>query len=199
MSKFYRIVKAVLTPIFLGLYRVKYVGEENLPSSGGYIMCCNHTSNTDVIFLSIGSDRQIHYMAKQELFKSKILGFVLSKLGAFMVKRGTGGTDALNKATEIVKRGDVMGIFPEGKRYFDGPPRNAKSGISVVVANTNATVVPVSIYHEGKIKLFDKVTVRYGKPVSSEEIGMKDDSRNELRRVSTLLMDKITEQWELGY
>lgn len=199
MTAFYKFIKVVGGSFYRIFYRIKFVGQENLPQDGGYVICSNHTSMTDVPFIVMGCDRQVIFMAKEELFKNKIAGWFFKNMGAFAVKRGVSGTKALDTATEVVKKGNVLGIFPEGTRHFEGPPQKAKSGISVIVANTNATVVPVSIYHEGKIKLFDKVTVRYGKPISAEEIGMKDASRNELRRLSALLMDKITEQWELGY
>lgn len=199
MSKFYRFIKIIGGFIFSTFYRIKYEGRENLPKSGGYVICSNHTSMTDIPFMAIGCDRQIHFMAKEELFKSKFLNWFFKKLGAFSVKRGTGGTEAIHNAISIIENGNVMGIFPEGKRSFEGAPQRAKSGISVIVASTNATVVPVSIYHKGKIKLFGKVTVRYGKPILPEEIGLKDCSRGELKRISNLIMEKITKQWELGY
>lgn len=199
MSGFYKFVKLIGGFIFRTFYKIKYVGTENLPKNSGYVICSNHTSMTDVPFIAIGCNRQIFFMAKQELFKGKFLNWFFKKLGAFPVERGTGGKEAIKEAISLIENGNVMGIFPEGKRNFEGAPKKAKSGISVIVASTNAMVVPVSVYHEGKIKLFGKVTVRYGKPILPEEIGLKDNSRSELKRISGLIMEKISEQWELGY
>lgn len=199
MNKLYRVLRAIVRPICLLIFRIKYIGLENLPDGGGYIICSNHTSMMDIPIIAIKVKPQVHYMAKEELFKNKISAWFFNQMGAFAVKRGSGGVAALKQAEELVKSGNVMGIFPEGTRNFEGAPKKAKSGISVVVANSNATVVPVSIYHEGKLKLFDKITVRFGEPISKEQLGMTDSSRTELRRVSTLLMDKITEQWEKGH
>lgn len=199
MNNLYRVLKAIVGFICKIIFRTKYYGLENLPKTGGYVLCCNHTSMMDIPLIAVKMDRQVCFMAKEELFKIKLFSSLFTRLGAFAVKRGTGGADALKHAENLVKQGKVLGIFPEGTRNLEGRPKKAKAGIAVVVANANATVVPASIYHEGRIKLFSRVTVRYGKPISKEELGMKDASRGELRRVSTLLMDKITEQWEMGF
>ena len=145
--------------------------------------------------------QQIYFMAKQELFSSPLAAKFLTAMGAFPVQRGAeaGASNSLKTAENIVNSGKVMGIFPEGTRSPDGSPKKAKSGVALIAASTKAKVVPVSIYYEGKLKLFKKVPLRIGKPIEPEDLAMTDNGRSEIRRVATLIMDRITEQWQAGH
>jgi len=138
-------------------------------------------------------------MGKEELFHNKILGSFFKAMGAFSVKRGSGGAEAIDTAVNIIKEKKIMGIFPEGTRSKDGIPMRAKSGVAVIVSKTGAPVVPVSIYREGKLHLFCKVTIRYGEPIFSEELTMQNDSRTELKRVAELIMGRIVKLWEMKF
>jgi len=138
-------------------------------------------------------------MGKEELFHNKILGGFFKAMGAFSVRRGSGGTEAIDTAVNIIKQNKIMGIFPEGTRSKDGIPKKAKSGVAVIVSKTGSKVVPVSIYREGKLHLFCKVTIRYGEVISSEELAMQSDSRTELKRVAELIMGRIVRLWEMKY
>ncbi|MDO4743205.1 MAG: lysophospholipid acyltransferase family protein [bacterium] len=199
MTKFYRVVRAAVKPLVALLFRVKYFGVENFPDDGGIVLCCNHTSLTDVAFLAVSCKRQIFFMAKEELFKNKVLRWFFTKMGAFAVMRGKGDTGALDYAEQIVLNGGVMGIFPEGRRVLNSRPTKAKTGAAVIVSRAQVPVVPVSIYHEGGIKLFKKVTVRYGKPIMPENLAFSDQSRAEIRRVSDMIMGEIIKLWELKH
>ena len=140
-------------------------------------------------------------MAKEELFKKPFPRWFVTNMGAFPVTRGSsiGSATALKTAEDIVSGGGVMGIFPEGTRSKDGKPKKAKSGVAVIASATNAPVLPVSIYYEGKLKLFKKITLRIGKPITHDELKIQSNDRSQLRRVSSLIMDNIVKQWGLGH
>ena len=199
MSAIYRVIRTLAWPLVRILFRLKCVGVENVPKDKGVILCCNHTSMTDIAFLVVTCRRQIYFMGKEELFRNKLLGGFFKAMGGFSVKRGSGGAEAIDTGVNIIKENKVMGIFPEGTRSKDGLPMRAKSGVAVIVSKTGAPVVPVSIYREGKLRLFCKATIRYGEPISSEELAMVGDSRNELKRIAELIMCRIVKQWELKY
>ena len=165
------------------------------------MLCSNHTSMMDVVFLISSCRRQVHFMAKAELFRIPVLKHAFRLMGAFPVERGTGGTEALQYAQKLVQEGKVMGIFPEGTRSKTGTPGKAKSGVAVVVAKTGAPMVPVSIYRKaGKMRLWSKVTVRYGQPVPAEQFALDDAAdRTRLRAVSQAIMAQIVAQWEMGF
>lgn len=201
MGKLYAFIKCVGGAIMRLIFRQNIIGKENIPSDGGFILCCNHTHFMDVAFLVAAFKQQIYFMAKQELFGSPLAAKFLTAMGAFPVQRGAGASasNSVKTAEDIVNSGKVMGIFPEGTRSPDGSPKKAKSGVALIAASTKAKVVPVSIYYEGKLKLFKKVTVRIGKAIEPEDLAMVDSGRSEIRRVATLIMDRITEQWQAGH
>ncbi len=198
-KRFYKTIRAIGKVLMKMLFRTKVVGAENIPESSGYILCCNHTHFIDVAFLIVNIPHIVCFMAKEELFHNKLAKWFLTKMGAFPVVRASGtAATAIKRAEDIVLGGDVTGIFPEGTRSKDGKPKKAKSGVAIIASQTSSPVLPVSIYYSGKLKLFKKVTLRIGKLIPKEQLTLKSNDRAELRRVSTMIMDTITAQWEEG-
>lgn len=184
----------LLSPAVRFLMRVKRIGRENIPPVGEKIvLCCNHISNWDpVVLITAQPKRHIHFMAKSELFKNRLFTWFLGKqLGAFAVRRGTGDTDALATAKQLVEDGKIMGIFPEGTRSKDGKLLRAKSGASLIVAQTGATVLPVAIVtkHQ-RARMFRRTLVVYGKPLSPAELHL-DGEKPDIRFASRRLMEVI--------
>lgn len=202
MSRYYAFVRAVGGFFVRLLYPFNVVGKENIPDGdGGYIVCCNHTSVLDIAFLVVTFNRQIHFMAKQEIFKNKLIGRFMRNMGTFPVSRGsaTGAVGAVKAAIDVIKSGRIFGIFPEGTRNHDGRPKAAKSGVALIAASTGAAALPVSVYYQGKMHPFKKVTLRIGKLIPAEDLKIEGRNRSELKRVSELIMSRITEQWEAGH
>jgi len=201
MTTFYKVARLVLGNIVKLGFRRNNIGLENVPEKGGFILCCNHTHFMDVAFLVIAvKNHQINFMAKQELFKNKLCGWFFKKMGAFPIVRGSASAgEGINKAEGILREGSVLGIFPEGTRNREGKPKKAKSGVALIANETGAPILPVSIYYEGKLSLFKKITLRFGEVIQPEELKMEENSRAELRRISDLVMDRITTLWEAGH
>ncbi len=177
-------------------YKVKYVGRENIPAEGGFILASNHITAFDPVILGSGKGRTVHFMAKEELFRKRFIGWFLTRLNAFPVNRGGSDKTAVNYAIRIVKEGGILGIFPEGTRSETGAPMAPKAGIALIAKAAKADVLPVSIYSEDNTKL----TVRFGKIIPYEELGITDSGRSsELKDASRLIMGKITELWEEGH
>ena len=200
MKPFYRIAKTAVYPFFRWLQPVKVIGAENIPDGEGYILCANHTSMTDPFFMVTIFKQQIYFMAKIELFKNPVLRAVLNWAGAFAVDRGKADMSAINHAEGLVNGGQILGIFPEGTRYKEGPPRKAKSGIAYVAIHTKADILPVSIYREGRYSWFKKTTVRIGKLIKYDEIIDKDLSdRGNLKNIVEIVTYSLTELWEMKH
>ncbi len=201
MTLFYRIMRAIVSFFTHIFFRIKKYGVHNIPKEGAVILCCNHTSISDILFMGILCPRQIYFMGKDELFKNKILGFLFRKLGAFSVNRRTGDKGAINRAEEILLEGKILGIFPEGTRYDDGcAPRKAKPGTAMLALATKAPILPCAVYRQtGKVKLFQKATFRFGAPIYYDEYAGEDTGKTAIRRVSELITDKITELWEMKH
>lgn len=99
----------------------------------------------DVIFVSTSMRRQIYYMAKAELFNNRFVGWLIRKLGGFPVHRGKQDITAIKTSLQVLKRGDVLGIFPEGKRVKQGENVRAKTGVALFAYKTRCPVVPVGL------------------------------------------------------
>ncbi len=185
-----------LGPVVRVFMRVKVVGQENLPPEGEkLVLCCNHISNWDpVVLVAAQPKRHIHFMAKAELFKNPVFAWLLGKqFGAFAVHRGTGDTDALEVAKQLVKDGKIMGIFPEGTRSKDGKLLRAKSGTALIVAQTGATVLPVAmVARNQRVRPLRRTLVIYGKPLSPAELHL-DGEKPDIRYASRYLMQVIGE------
>jgi 1-acyl-sn-glycerol-3-phosphate acyltransferase len=140
------IVRSILTPFFLTYLRMKRMGREHIPSSGPVILAANHRSFFDPFVIGTMTRRPVYYVAKKELFTySRILSWVLNALGAFPVDRGHGDQDTIETAIQILKRGDIVLMFPEGTRTRPGSLGKPKRGVGRLALETGAPVVPIAI------------------------------------------------------
>ena len=178
-------------------FKFRAEGVENLPQTGGYILCSNHRSYLDPIFLGVKVKRQLAFMAKEELFRVKVLGPIIKKLGAFPIARGKGDTGAVEFAIDTVKSGKALMLFPEGTRSKDGKLLKLKSGVIVIASQSQGLIVPSAIVFEGKLRFRRKVTVRYGKPISCDELELNGVDRQSLKVAREKLTARISELLEV--
>ncbi len=196
-KKFYNLIAFLLKPIVKIFFPYEVIGLENAESlKGGYMLCSNHLSNIDPIFFIVSHPKPVCFMAKSELFKNKISRWFFSALGAFSVKRGQGDQQALCDAQEILKNGDVMGIFIEGTRSKTGEFLRPKSGVAVLAATSGSTILPVCITGsatDNKVHMFKKTLIKYNEPIMPEQLNMSDVTRSNIKSATNLVMDKIKE------
>ncbi|NLC67899.1 MAG: 1-acyl-sn-glycerol-3-phosphate acyltransferase [Clostridiaceae bacterium] len=186
-----RLVRRLCTIFFKLFYRVEIVGISNVPQKGGVILCSNHPTLMDMFFIAYKIKRLVHYMAKEELFRNPVLAYILSKLGAFPVKRGKADIESIKTAIRMVKEGHIVGILPEGTRTGVGNKKKVKPkpGVALIATKVNAPIVPVAI--SGNFKLFSKIKIVYGKPIYLDVDEEKKYSMDELKTISQKIMDKI--------
>ena len=187
---FGKILIFVLRPILFLFHPYRMEGKERLTGvTGPVILCSNHLSNWDPVLLLLAQPRLIRFMAKEELFRFKPLGWALKRcFGAFPVARGKGDTGALETAEKLVKNGEVLGIFPEGTRSKSGGLQRFKSGTALIAFRTGATVVPCGI--DRRSRLFHRVTLRVGEPLTSAEMHL-DGETPELRYATRLMRERV--------
>lgn len=173
----YTFAKNLVAIILYPLYRIKVIGKDNIPASGPVIICSNHISNFDPPVVGITSSRDIHFMAKGELFEKPILGKLLPGIKAFPVKRGLADRNALRKGLEILKQGETLGLFPEGTRSKTGEIGKPLAGVGFFALRSEASIVPCAI--TGAYKPFRRVTVIYGKPMDIEKYRIEKASPQE--------------------
>lgn len=188
----YVICRGLLRLIYAVLFPLKIVGKENVPKEGGVLLCANHISLLDPMTIGIKLQRQVKYMAKAELFKVPVLGWLINKLGAFPVKRGVVSKESIKTALNTLRGGHVMGIFPEGTRNSDSGV--AKKGAASFALRSGAAVVPAAIV--GSYKPFRRITVIYGAPIDLSAFeGAGSDS---LEEVTDVIMGRIHEMIKTG-
>ncbi|MDO7905092.1 lysophospholipid acyltransferase family protein [Paenibacillus sp. JX-17] len=188
----YVFCRNVLRLIYAILFRLEAVGKENVPKEGGVMLCSNHISNFDPPTVGILLDRKVHFMAKAELFKVPVLGWLIERLGAFPVKRGGVSKESIKLAITILREGKVMGIFPEGSRGAG----IGKKGAASFALRSGAAVIPVAVI--GNYKVFRKIKVIYGAPVSLEEFKSRDMEGDPLELATDKIMSRIKIMKETG-
>ena len=106
----------------------------------------------------------------------------------------------INKAKEIVRSGNILGIYPEGTRHPSGPPHKAKSGIAYIALDTKSNILPVCIYREGKYSWFKKTTIRIGKVLEYNELVNEElTPRANIKNIVDTVTKEITQLWEMKH
>ncbi len=201
MTWLYRFFNIILKPVAHILFKLNIIGLENIPKDRPFVLCCNHTSISDMVLLIAFCPRQVCFMSKKEVFKYKIVAWFMRQMRAFPVDRGARDISAIRSACEVIKRGDVLGIFPEGTRYKDyTPPHKFLPGSAFVAMKTGADILPVAIYKDSKISfLRRKVTLRFGDIIESSALCDGKPTKEKITEVSNKLHKAITDLWELKH
>lgn len=161
----YKIFWLVLNPILRIFFKIKIHGNNKL-QEGRLVICANHKSNWDPIILGIAVNRQVFYFAKKELFENKLLGKLITGLGAFPVDRDAIDIHSIKKAIGILNDEKVLGIFPEGTRVNETDMSNMKEGISFIALKGKADIQPV--YIETNYKFRGELNIYFRDPISIE-------------------------------
>lgn len=185
----YRFCVELLRILLVFAFRIRYTGKENVPQNGGFILAVNHKSAFDPVMAALACPRQLSFMAKAELFKNKLFGGLISKLGAFPVHRGAGDVNALKTAFKILKSGGAMLIFPEGRRVKNGEKRHAKTGVAMIAQKMAVPVIPVHI--DGDYKWMSKITVRVGEPIDFAQHKGEKLSQEEIQALADNVLETI--------
>ncbi len=156
--------------------RFRCEGRELVPLQGGCIITCNHIMGPDFIVIGYASPRQIMFMAKTELFAiSPGLNWLFETCGTFPIRRGETDLEAVAHAIQVVKDGNVLGMFPEGTRSRTGKLQRGRSGAARIAIQAQAPVVPAVVinaehifrpYNWFSLKPRAAVTVRFGPPLA---------------------------------
>jgi 1-acyl-sn-glycerol-3-phosphate acyltransferase len=144
-------------------------GVENLPAQGPVVLASNHLTNYDVFPMQLSLPRLVFFMGKVELFSNPLSDFIFRRLGGFPVNRGQNDEWAARYAIKVLEAGEVLGIFPEGKRSKGHGLHTGKTGAARFALNANAPILPVGV--EGTDEMFARfprrtpVTIRVGQPI----------------------------------
>ena len=193
----YWTVHKVVGLFFKYICHWQVMGRENLPQSGPVIIISNHVGNWDPLALAIAMNREVCYMAKQELFDIPLLGLIIKRLKAFPVKRGGGNRNALKAAQQILQEGKVIGIFPEGTRSRTGHLQPFKAGAAVLAQRTGSPIVPVGLINTRNVLRkgwFRSFAVNIGPPIFVEKRDIIETEQVEaLTKILEIKVRQLTE------
>ena len=193
-SSFFRFLAAVSRPVLLGPFRLRASGLENIPRTGGFVVAANHTSNFDPWPLGLPLyPRQIHYMAKAELYKNPVFKKILDKGQAVPVHRGEHDSESFKTAVRYAREGGVVAMFPEGTRRRKGLRKKHDArphpGAARIALAAGVPLVPAAIGGTDRLKQLGPLRVAYGPPI---ELDAEGATRRETARVATeRLMEEI--------
>lgn len=171
----------------LVLFRIQVVGSGNVPKTGAVIICSNHFSNWDPVFIGCFLPRAVSFMAKDELFRFPPLGALMRSLHAFPVRRGAGDRGAIRAALEVLSAGNVLVMFPEGHRRQSGRVESLERGAGLLATRSNALVVPVGVC--GSYRAFGLVRLTFGQPFTVG--GSKGDGKEAQKGSAVLATEEI--------
>ena len=191
-----RVILAIGRPLLRLFFPYRIVGAENLPTAGNgqrLMLCCNHISVLDPVFLLAAQRQPISFMAKSELFSNRFNRWLLGTvMGAFPVERGKGDTGAVEHAEALVESGTILGIFPQGTCRRTRELGLPKSGAALIACRTQATVIPACLVTKSfHVRPFRRVTVVFGKPLTPQELQLENTAHPQLRPASRKLMGSI--------
>ena len=144
----YWLLKAILTPIFFVLWRVKVEGREHIPKAGPAVLAANHQSFCDSFFIPLVVPRKVTFLAKAEYFDSKKTAWFFRAAGQIPIRRG-GGSDSdpgpETARTEVLGRGRLLGLYPEGTRTLDEYVHKGRTGVTRLSCECGVPIIPVGV------------------------------------------------------
>lgn len=181
----YNLIKPIYTILLKIIFKPQVIGKENIPKDGALIFAGNHKHAVDPTMVMMSTDRIVHYMAKEELFKG-LHGILFRKIGLIKIYRGKSNPQAVIEAENILKAGGTIGIFPEGTRN-KGKEELLKFryGAVRIAQKTHSKILPFAI--KNKYKIFRKsVVIEFGKPIDVSNIEINEANeylRNEILKL----------------
>jgi 1-acyl-sn-glycerol-3-phosphate acyltransferase len=141
----YRLERMLFVTALWTWFRPKVVGRENIPATGPAILAPVHRSFADFGFAAFCTERKLFFMTKDEMWNNKWLGKLLLTVGAFPVHRESADREALQRAEEVLNRGELLVLFPEGTRRVGAEVEDLMEGAAFLSARTGAPIVPIGI------------------------------------------------------
>lgn len=183
------IIKFIFKIFAIILYRPKIVGKENLPKDGGALLCPNHVSTLDAAVIVAMFKRKVNVLAKEELFKNGFLCWIADLFGIYPVKRGKADMQAIKISLTLLKRNELLLMFPEGTRNGMAKGIKPKNGAVLIAATAGKPIIPIGI--QGSFKPFIKVIVNIGKPIDYSKLKEEVKDKEQASELTKDLMKEI--------
>lgn len=211
---FYWLMKyVVIGPIVKAIWRPWVIGRRNIPAEGAAILASNHLSVSDSVFLPLMIDRPVSFLAKSDYFTGKGLKgwatrMFMKATGQIPIDRAGGKASeaSLNTGLQVLGRGDLLGIYPEGTRSPDGKLYRGRTGIARMALEAGVPVVPVVMVDTdtmmpigSSIPRVVRVGVVIGEPLDFTRFRGMEGDRYVLRSVTDEIMVALQRLGEQEY
>ena len=177
------------------LTRLRVYGKDRIPAKGGYVVAFNHFSWLDIPAYGWATTRPLYFLAKAEAHAVPVAGAYLRLFGSFGVHRGESDREAVRRMREIVRDGNLLGVFAEGTRQRSGVPGTVQPGAAMVALNEDVPVIPAAIHGSQfwKPVNFAPVSIVWGEPMTFE--GLPAGSKG-YREASAQIEAELRRLWE---
>jgi len=198
----YLLARVFMTPFFLVYFRYARTGREYGHVKGGLVVAANHRSFLDPFAIggALPWRRPMNYVAKVELFERRWQGWILSRLGAFPIRRGESDEESMETARLVVERGGTVCIFPEGTRIRSGSLAEPHRGVGRLALQTGAPVIPAAVLGTEAVRRGwrirpHRIKVRLGRAMTFPQAS-SDPSRGLAATVTDRIWPNVELQWE---
>jgi 1-acyl-sn-glycerol-3-phosphate acyltransferase len=179
----YEILKSLSLFVLRCFFKLDIKGKQSLPSRGPFILAANHVSNLDPIVIGAACSRQLYYLAKEELFKSKLFGLLLKNINAIPLKRARADLSTMRTAIKVLEKEPLL-LFPQGTR--GARIDNVKAGVGFLYKKTTVPIIAAKIYgtesilpkgarflKKGKIRVVFSKVATLRETDSNEDVALK--------------------------
>ncbi len=173
------------------IYRVQVKGINNVPKNSACIICGNHVHAMDAPVLLASVNRKINFMAKEELWKNVGFRFIAWIFNVFPVRRGKKDTDAVKKSLKVLKKGEILGMFPEGTRNGMKKGIKPKNGAVNLAIKAGVPIIPFGV--TGTFKPFKKVVYSFGEPLDFSKYSEMAKDKETVQSLTDEVMAKVVE------
>jgi len=191
----YRLGWALTRVIASTVFRMRRYGFENIPETGPFIIASNHKSLADPPLVGSFIKRQVHFLAKRELFKNPLFGALIRSTNAHPIRRGAIDKGAIETVNNLLNKGQGVVIFPEGTRARGIDFLDPKPGIGLIARQALVPVVPAYLHGTDKLsEVFlgkEKMAVIYGEVLDKSAISRYDDNKLGYRELAEEIMRRI--------
>jgi 1-acyl-sn-glycerol-3-phosphate acyltransferase len=191
----YELVRLVLTPYLLFLYRARCIDSHQIPADGPAIIAPNHFSFLDHFFVAVYLRRKVHFMAKSQLFQ-RPMQFIYTHGGVFPVRRGHHDEEGFRTAHAVLARGDIVVMYAEAGRSRSGELGKPRHGLGRLALESGAPVVPTAIAGTERARnwkrlQFPKVTVQFAEPIRFEQVD--EPTKEQAQTASEIVFERVRE------
>ncbi len=199
MGAYYSAVRLLASGLLRVMTGWEVRGRENIPREGGLIVASNHISFWDPPLIGAALPREMHFLAKEELFRTPALGWMIRSVNSIPIRRGVADLTGMSRALDVLRMGQALLMFPEGSRMRDGDLHPARPGVGMMAVHSDASIVPCYISGSSRPRrwLFRRTRVRiwFGRPrpwkeLAGHEAGL-EPGRALYQRVGDAVMREV--------